>query len=509
MRRTPENPFRNPTLVGALTVLAVLLAVYLAYTANRGLPFLPTRELKVDIRSGADLVVGSDVDEGGARIGQLTGMQPVELKPSGQVVAQLTLTLSKSHGYVPLDSSVSIGERSLLGEKFVELTKGRSRLDFADGGTLPLTQTSVPVQIDDVLNTFTPNTRTAIQSNLAGFGNTFAGRGEALSETLQSLPTLLGHLTPVAANLASPETALTRFLDSTNAFTSTVAPLSQVNSQLFTDAADTLGAISSNPKDLEQTIAESPSTLAVSTRSLAVQRPFFSDLATLGTELNPATAELKAALPDINPALESGAYTLARTPVLDRNLQQTLQALRNLALDPGTNIALNGLVDTVDTLNPMMRYIGPYITVCNYWNYFWTELSDDVSEKTSFGTAQRVLVKIPDILQPNNPEFIGATAPMNGGGTDLGPLLGNEYLHNQPYGAAIDSQGNADCEVGQRGYPLKLNYFDAQGRNLVVDPHTPGDQGPTYTGVAHVPAGETYSRNPQTGPQLDPIPSNP
>ena len=87
--------------------------------------------------------------------------------------------------------------------------------------------------------------------------------------------------------------------------------------------------------------------------------------------------------------------------------------------------------------------------------------------------------------------------------------IGDEYLHAQPYGAAIDNQGNADCETGQRGYPKKLNSFDPQGRNLAVDPHTPGDQGPTFKGRTHVPAGETFSRNPQTGPQLQANPSNP
>jgi virulence factor Mce-like protein len=509
MRRTPENPFTNPTLVGAMTVLAIVLAVYLAYSANQGLPFLPTRELKVEVANGANLVVGSDVDEGGTRIGELTDLKPIEIKQSGQVAAQLTLTLSKSHGYVPINSTVTIGERSLLGEKFVELTKGNARRLFADGGTMPISQTSVPVQIDDVFNTFTPKTRTAIQGDLVGIGNTLAGRGEALSQTLQSLPPLLTSLTPVAANLASPQTNITRFFNNTDAFTSTVAPLSQINAQLFTDMATTFAAISRVPRNLEQTIAESPSTLSVSTQSLRVQQPFLADLATLGNDLTPATAELRAALPDINPALEAGATTLGRTPVLNRGLQHVMVSLRNLALSPGTNIALNGLTSTVDTLNPMMRYLGPYVTVCNYFNYFWTYLADNVSEGTSFGTAQRVLVKLANILQPNNVGVVGAIAPVNGGGADLGPLGGNEYLHNQPYGAAIDSQGNADCETGQRGYPLKLNTFDPQGRNLVLDPHTPGNQGPTYNGVAHVPAGETFSRNPPTGPQLDPNPSNP
>src|SRR5205823_24350 len=46
----------SPVLVGAITVLALLLAVFLDYTANAGLPFVPTKELKVDIGDGSQLV---------------------------------------------------------------------------------------------------------------------------------------------------------------------------------------------------------------------------------------------------------------------------------------------------------------------------------------------------------------------------------------------------------------------------------------------------------------------
>ena len=56
-------------LVGAVTVLVLLVAVFLAYNSNAGLPFVPTRELKVDLSDGANLVVGNDVREGGYRIG--------------------------------------------------------------------------------------------------------------------------------------------------------------------------------------------------------------------------------------------------------------------------------------------------------------------------------------------------------------------------------------------------------------------------------------------------------
>ena len=508
MRRNQQSAWANPVLVGAVTVLAVMVAVFLAYNANAGLPFVPTKELKVNITNGSNLVVGNDVREGGFRIGLVSDLKPIQF-PNGQVGAQVTLKLDQANGKVPVDSTAAIRPRSVLGLKYVDLEKGTSRRLIPDGGTLPVSQTSVPVQFDDIFKAFDTKTRVAIQQNLVGFGNTFAGRGGALNDTFAKLPALLAHLEPVARYLSDPRTGLTRFFNALNAFVGTVAPVAEINSRLFTDMATTFAAIVRDPVAYEQTIALSPSTLAVATASLKVQQPFLVDLTSLGNALTPATAELDAALPEIVPAVEVGTTTLARTPTLNAGLEQVMTSLKNLAVAPGTNMALNGLVSTVTTLNPMIRYLGPYVTVCNYWNYWWTYLSEHLSQQNSFGYSQRALLNFTNASQPNSVGTPDANAPVNGGGSDLNPLGGNEFLHAQPYGAAITTQGNADCEIGQRGYPKKLNYFDPQGRNIAVDPHTPGVQGPTYAGQARVPAGETFSRAPTTGPQLAPIPNNP
>jgi hypothetical protein len=373
---------------------------------------------------------------------------------------------------------------------------------------MPISKTSVPVQFEDIFSTFTPKTRTAIDNDLVGFGDALAGRGSALNDTIASLPALFGYLRPVAQYLAAPGTELTRFFGALEGFMGTVAPVAQTNVQLFSDAATTFAAISRDPGALEATIAESPSTEAVSTESLRVQQPFLVDFAELGRQLTPATAELRAALPDIDPAIEAGTRTLIRTPSLDSRLQGVMAALKGLAQAPGTNVAINALDSTVSILNPMLVYLGPYQTVCDDWNYFWTYLSDVFSEQTSFGFAQRALINVANSAQTNNVGQQGATAPVDGGGSTSLESGGNAYLHFQAYGAAVDNQGNADCETGQRGYPLKLNYFDSEGRDLATDAHTPGDQGPTFAGIAHVPKGETFSRNPLTGPQLASVPGN-
>ncbi|MGH2877756.1 MAG: MlaD family protein [Solirubrobacteraceae bacterium] len=507
-RRRGASALASPVLIGALTVLIVLVAVFLAYNANQGLPFVPTRELKVDVGSGSDLVPGNQVREGGYLVGIVRSLTPIRL-PSGQVAGQLTLALNESRGRVPVDSTISVSPLSLLGLKYVDLHVGRSHHYFADGATMPISQTRVPVQFEDIFQMFNARTRPAIQRNLAGFGDAFAGRGSALNDTIASLPALFEHLRPVAQYLAAPPTGLTRLLSSLEGFMGTIAPVAETNARLFTVMATTFQALSHSPRDLEQTIARSPATESVSTNSLRVQRPFLVDFNTLGTQLAPATAELRDALPDINPAIEAGTRTLIRTPALNARLQGTMTALRNLAQAPGTNVAVNALTATVGTLGPMVRYLGPYQTVCDDWNYFWTFLSEHLSEATSFGFAQRVLLNQGNPTQPDNVAQQGATAPADGGGTTSLVTGGNEFLHAQVYGSAVDNQGSADCETGQRGYQLKLNNFDPQHRDLALDPHTPGLQGPTFMGRARVPAGETYSRNPTTGPQLTPNPSNP
>ncbi len=506
-RSRTRGAFADPVLIGAVTTLALLVAVFLSYNANLGLPFVPSQELKVDLPDGSDLVIGNDVREGGYRIGVISDMRPARFA-NGQLGARLTLKLSQAYGQVPIDSRATVYSKSVLGLKYLDLVKGSSKRMFGDGATMPVAQTRLPVQIDQVFNMFDAPTRTAIQRDLVGFGDTFASRGSAFNDTVASLPELLLHLRPVAQYLSSPPAQLTRFFTSLDRFMRVVAPVASVNAQLFTDMATTFAAISNSPRALESTIAKSPSTLSVSTTSLRVQQPFLTDFATLGRGLVPASAALRASLPDINPAIEVGTRVLGRTPPLNSRLQGVMGALKHLARAPGTNVALNGLTSTVGILNPMVKYLGPYQTVCDYWNYWWTYLSEHLSEATSFGFAQRALLNQTNPLQPNNVNSQGAPAPVNGGALDT-PLGGNEFLHTQNYGAAIDNQGNADCETGQRGYPLKLNSFDPQGRTLAVDPHTPGDQGPTYAGRARVPAGETYTRNPTTGPQLAYNPSNP
>jgi virulence factor Mce-like protein len=518
MRRNRQSIVANPVLVGAVTVLVAVVAVFLAYNANNGLPFVPTRSLDVQLANGSNLVPGNEVRSGGYRVGVVDDMRPARLT-DGRVGAVVHLKLDRKIGAIPVDSRVVIRPRSALGLKYVELTRGRAGRTLPDGGTLPLAQSRTEVELDEVYNTFDRPTREASRADLHEFGDAFVGRGADLSETIRLAPSLFGHLAHVMRVLAAPQTHLQRFFRELGDAARVVAPVSASDAHVFTVLAATFDAISRSPQALRDTIARSPGTLAAGTRSFRAQRPFLAHTAALSADLRRASGELRGALGPVNAALRVGTPVTQRSAHLYDDLQGSLDAVRDLAEAPTTLGALRGLDATVTTLQPQLRFLGPYVTVCNSWNFLWTLVAEHFTAPTPTGTEQRALFNAGPVSAPgldsndsiesdNANEFAHGKVSQEPGAVD-------EQLHANYYGSAVDDRGRANCEAGQQGYMASANPFrdksvkgDPYARVSVDHPITGGLlSGPTYAkidreghGVGlnpdHVPAGETFTARP-------------
>ena len=296
--------------------------------------------------------------------------------------------------------------------------------------------------------------------------------------------------------LADPKTDLDGFVRELANAARIVAPVSEQQAALFTSMADTFEALGRDEGALKDLIAKSPSTMDSGVESFQVQRPFLDDLTAFSNDFSGATEELRAALPPLNGAVEVGTPVQKRAVKLNDELAKTLDSVRELAEAPGTNAALRGLTATVTTLNPQMRFYGPYVTVCNSWNYFWTYLAEHFSEPDSTGQAQRALVNTSP-RQEDSVGSMGADEPANGEDVKEGNAA---YSQDQPYGAAIAPDGRADCETGQRGFLERQARFFPEKYHVARDPRSPGLQGPTFTGRPRVPKGQTFTAEPETGP---------
>src|SRR5262245_10350537 len=183
----------SPTLVGAVTVLVVVVAVFLAYQANQGLPFVPTYKISAELPNADSLVAGNDVRIGGIRIGQIKSVEPETVDnapcpndPTRQCtsqVAKVNMELNQDIEPLPVNSTLVVRARSALGLKYLEIDRGNSSQGYKPGATVPLTAARPePVEIDQVFNMFDEPTRVAIQSNLLEFGNAMEGRGVDFNE---------------------------------------------------------------------------------------------------------------------------------------------------------------------------------------------------------------------------------------------------------------------------------------------------------------------------------------
>jgi len=230
----------NPVLVGVATTLVIVVAVFLAYNANAGLPWVPTYRLSAEVPAATSLVKGNEVRIGGLRVGVIDKIEPISL-PNGNTAAKLDFKLETRIKPLPVDSTLIIRPRSALGLKYVQVTKGTSSQGYPEGATIPLKNaTPKPVEFDDFFNMFDHKTRVGNRQNLRGFGDAFAGRGEDLNTAIQGFVPLVANAVPVLSNILAPETNFRRFFASQARAAQIVAPVAAVQGELWANLDLTL-----------------------------------------------------------------------------------------------------------------------------------------------------------------------------------------------------------------------------------------------------------------------------
>jgi virulence factor Mce-like protein len=461
----------SPTLVGAVTVLVVVVAVFLAYQANSGLPFVPTYRLSAELPDAASLVKGNEVRIGGQRVGQITSITPENVSdapcPSDPTrrcttqVAKVDMDLNEDLNPLPEDSTLVVRSKSALGLKYLQVNRGHSSQGFKPGATVPLTAARPePVEIDQVFNMFDDPTRTAIQSDLLEFGNALAGRGVDLNEAIGQFKPLVEQLTPVMRNLADPNTGLSNFVSSLSATAAEVAPVAEIQGQLFADLDTTFAAFARVSRPfIQESISRSPAAEDATINDTPVIRPFLANTGKLFSELTPGFVAVAPRAKEVGAGVVEGAKALALNPAFNAQLDPTAQALLNLANNSGARQGITALTTFNNTLSPPLRFITPAQAICNYATLLFRNTASWQSSSNGIGTSQRAIVLQPP-LGPNS-EVGPSSAPANGGGQP------SNFLHYNPYPNTAAPGQTRECEAGNEGY--------VAGQQMIGN--VPGNQG--------------------------------
>ena len=454
-------------MVGAVTTLIVIVAVFLAYNANNGLPFVPTYDLKANLPNGAQLVKGFEVRIGGARVGQVSKIEP-RRRADGSTYAQITMKLDKEIEPLKANTTLLVRPRSAIGLKYVELSPGRGEKDLDSGAVIPVKQARpAVVELDDLFNMFDDKARVGSRNSLNGYGGGLAGRGGDLNRAIVALGPLLRDLEPVAANLAARETRLGRLFRALGKAASEAAPVAETQAQLFVNLDTTFTALASIARPyLQESISEGPPSEELAIREFPFQGKFLANNAAFFRELRPGVATLPHSAPILADAFETGTRTLPKTIPMNAQLADVFESLADFSEDPLVRTGVQQLTRLSSSLKPTLAFLAPVQTTCNYATLFFRNAASVLSDGDSNGTWQRfIILPSPSTLEgaigPNN-EIGPASAPANG------PLEDN-HLHTNPYPNTASPGQTRECEAGNE------RYRDTAGRTLIGN--QPGNQG--------------------------------
>ena len=148
----------------------------------------------------------------------------------------------------------------------------------------------------------------------------------------------------MASNLANPRTRLNRLFRALGATAAEVAPVAEVQAELFANMDTTFTALASVARPfLQDFISEQPPTYDVAVAEFPKQRPFLRNSAAFFRELRPGVAALPEAAPPLADAFEIGTRVLPKTPALNRQLISLFQEVDKLLEEPLAPLGLERL----------------------------------------------------------------------------------------------------------------------------------------------------------------------
>ena len=465
-RRSGAALTASPVLVGAVTVLVTIVAVFLSYNATSGLPFVPTYDLKANLPNAAQLVRGFEVRIGGARVGLISEIEP-RRREDGSTYARVTMKLDKELEPLPAGSLLRVRPRSSLGLKYLELHPGPEGGNaLAAGSVIGVEAVRPSVELDEFFNMFDAPSRVGQRNSLDGYGGGLAGRGQDLNTAIEAFVPLLRDLEPVMRNLSSRETRIGRFFNELGDAAEEAAPVAEEQAALFVNLDISFTALAGIARPfLQETISEGPPTEEVAIRDFPLQRPFIRNQTAFFRELRPGVAVLPHAAPILASAFEAGTEVLPTTVQMNEDLADVFEALADFSDDPMVRQGIDQLTRLSSSLRPTLNFLTPAQTVCNYGTLWFRNAASLLSDGDPNGTWQRFMVvaaptlRSSNVFGPNN-EGLPSDALANG------PQVEN-HAHLTPYPNTAAPGQERECQPGNERY--------ARGQTVVGN--VPGNQG--------------------------------
>jgi phospholipid/cholesterol/gamma-HCH transport system substrate-binding protein len=248
---------RNPTPIGAIGLVFLIVLVYAAFNATK-LPLIGGgTQYTAYFTEAAGLKSGDDVRIAGVKVGEVQGV--------GLSGAKVKVTFTVKDGWVGNQSTIDIKLKTLLGAKLLDVNSiGTKSQDSHQA--IPIKTASGQVRTTspfDVYPAFTALTDTVQQINTPDLTKAFQVLATDFSDTPSSVKPLVTGLSRLSTTIASRNSQLQTLLSSAQAVTGTLASRDADLQKLLTDGNLLLGELNSRRAAINS--------LLVNTQLLATQ----------------------------------------------------------------------------------------------------------------------------------------------------------------------------------------------------------------------------------------------
>jgi phospholipid/cholesterol/gamma-HCH transport system substrate-binding protein len=311
--RTVRHTPRISAFAAGLIALAVIaVAVYLGF--SKDIPFTRPFEVKAVFENSPPIQQNQAVRIAGVDVGKVSEVEPV-----GGDSPAVTVTMKLDDEALPLHRNAEIKVRPRIffeGNVFFDLKPGTpSAPELEDGDTIPASQTSAPVQLDQVLGTLKANTREDLRKLLIGYGGALNGEpqpgedddqdpdvqgetaGQALNDSLEySADALRGGAIVNEATLGTELHDLSKLISSQQTITAALSSRETQLQELITNFNTTMGALAAEEANLRATVRELPRVLEAANPALDELNAAFPSTRAWALEMIPGTRELPATI---------------------------------------------------------------------------------------------------------------------------------------------------------------------------------------------------------------------
>ena len=332
-------------VVFAFSCFGILLFLWLQF--GGATPLKPEKYLvKVGFPEAVGLLQDVDVRTAGITIGTVRDVEVEE--HTNRAVA--TLALDEAYAPLSSDSRAILRRKTLLGETFVEITTGsRDEPALPDGGRLADGSVAETVELDEILQTYDPQTRRAFQIWQQQLGVAIGKRGEDLSNALNRLPQFTESGADLLAVLDEQQDALQGMVRDTGAVYGALTRDEDQLAALVRNSHELFSETASQRENLAEAFHIFPTFLEESRLTLARLETFSRDTRPLVRDLKPVAHELRP--------------TVAAARALAPDLEHFFGAF-DQQIDAGED-ALPALREMLDETRPLLASLGPFLQELN------------------------------------------------------------------------------------------------------------------------------------------------